>query len=92
LSYLKNLGVNIINLGTGAGSGRLEVVRTFEAVSGRSVPYSIGKRRAGDVAVGYADPRFAEGVLGWKSVRSLTQMCADHWRWQLKNPNGYRAA
>jgi UDP-glucose 4-epimerase len=92
LSYLKNLGVHVINLGTGAGSSVLEVVRTFEAVSGRSVPYSIGKRRAGDVAVCYADPRFAEGVLGWKSVRSLTQMCADHWRWQLKNPNGYRAA
>jgi UDP-glucose 4-epimerase len=92
LSYLKKPGVHVINLGTGAGSSVLEVVRTFEAVSGRSVPYSIGKRRAGDVAVCYADPTLAEGVLGWKSVRSLTQMCADHWRWQLKNPNGYRAA
>jgi UDP-glucose 4-epimerase len=91
LSYLKKPGVLVVNLGTGAGTSVLEVVRTFEAVSGRSVPYAIGKRRAGDVAVCYADPRLAEGVLGWKSVRSLTQMCADHWRWQSKNPNGYRA-
>jgi UDP-glucose 4-epimerase len=45
----------------------------------------------GDVAICYADPTLAEGVLGWKSVRSLTQICADHWRWQSKNPNGYRA-
>jgi UDP-glucose 4-epimerase len=68
------------------------VVQTFEAVSGRSIPYAIGERRAGDVAICYADPTLAEAVLGWKSARSLTLMCADHWRWQLKNPNGYRGA
>ena len=92
LGHLKKPGVQVLNLGTGAGRSVLEVVRTFEKVSGRSVPYSIGNRRAGDVAVCYADPSLAEGVLGWRSQRSLTQMCADHWRWQLKNPNGYRAA
>jgi UDP-glucose 4-epimerase len=88
LSHLKQPGVLTVNLGTGAGL--LEVVRTFEVVSGRSIPYAIGERRAGDVAICYADPTLAQDVLGWKSTRSLTQTCADHWRWQMKNPNGYR--
>ena len=79
-----------MNLGTGNGSSVLDVIRTFEAVSGRSVPFEIDKRRTGDVAVCFADPTFAERELGWKSVRSLAEMCADHWRWQCKNPDGYR--
>jgi UDP-glucose 4-epimerase len=90
LSHLKQPGVLTVNLGTGSGASVLEVVRTFEAVSGRSIPYEIGERRAGDVAICYADPTLKEAVLGWKSARSLTQMCANHWRWQLKNPNCYR--
>jgi len=89
LHHLKKPGVLTVNLGTGGGSSVLEVIRTFEAVSGRSVPYEIGERRAGDVAICYADPTFAKEVLGWTSARSLAQMCADHWCWQLKNPNGY---
>jgi UDP-glucose 4-epimerase len=88
LRHLKRPGVLTVNLGTGNGSSVLEVIRTFEAVSGRSVRYEIGERRAGDVAIGYADPTFAKEELGWKSARSLEQ--ADHWRWQLQNPNGYR--
>jgi len=92
LSHLKQPGVLTVNLGTGNGSSVLEVIRTFEAVSGRSVAYEIGERRAGDVAICYADATFAGEALGWKSARSLAQMCADHWRWQLKNPNGYRGA
>ena len=90
LSQLKRPGVLTVNLGTGSGSSVLEVIRTFAAVSGRSVPYEIGERRAGDVAICYADPTLAKEALGWKSVRSLAQMCADHWRWQSKNPYGYR--
>ena len=90
LNGLKQPGVITLNLGTGNGSSVLEVVRTFEAVSGRSVAYEIGGRRAGDVAICYADPTLAGDTLGWQSARSLAQMCADHWRWQLKNPNGYR--
>jgi UDP-glucose 4-epimerase len=89
LSHLKQPGLLTVNLGTGTGSSVLEVVRTFEAVSGRSIPYAIAERRAGDVAICYADATLAERVLGWKSTRSLMQMCADHWRWQLQNPNGY---
>jgi UDP-glucose 4-epimerase len=92
LNHLKRPGMLTVNLGTGTGSSVLEVLRTFEIVSGRSIPYAISKRRAGDVAICYADPTLAEGVLGWKSTRSLTQMCADHWRWQMKNPNGYRGS
>ncbi|MBR1277484.1 UDP-glucose 4-epimerase GalE [Bradyrhizobium sp. AUGA SZCCT0283] len=90
LSHLKVPGVLTANLGTGSGASVLEVIRTFEAVSGRSIPYVFGERRPGDVAICYADPMLAEATFGWKATRSLTQMCADHWRWQLKNPNGYR--
>jgi UDP-glucose 4-epimerase len=88
LSQLKQPGVLTVNLGTGAGSSVLEVVRTFEAASGRSIPYVIGARRAGDLAICYADPTLAEGH--WVGNQPLMQMCADHWRWQMKNPNGCR--
>jgi UDP-glucose 4-epimerase len=54
--------------------------------------YGSDERRGGDVATCYADPTLAERLRGWKSGLSLTQMCADHWRWQMKNPNGYRGA
>jgi UDP-glucose 4-epimerase len=91
LRHLRQPGVLTVNLGTGNGSSVLEVIRTFEAVSGRWIPYEIAERRAGDVAICYADPTLAKEALSWKSARSLAQMCADHWRWQLKNPNGYRA-
>lgn len=92
LRHLRKPGVLTVNLGTGNGSSVLEVVRTFEAVSGRSVPYEVKERRAGDVAVCFADPTFAMDAIGWKSTRSLQQMCADHWRWQLQNPNGYHGS
>lgn len=90
LRHLRQPGLITINLGTGTGSSVLDVVRTFEKVSGRSIPYEVRERRAGDVAVCLADPAFAKQVLGWTSTRSLEQMCADHWRWQLRNPNGYQ--
>lgn len=89
LRQLRQPGVLTVNLGTGNGSSVLDVVRRFEAASGRTVPYEIRERRAGDVAACYADPTFALEALGWKSTRSLQQMCADHWHWQLQNPNGY---
>ncbi|WP_065752146.1 UDP-glucose 4-epimerase GalE [Bradyrhizobium paxllaeri] len=90
LNHLKQPGMLTVNLGTGSGNSVLEVIRTFEAVSGRSVPYEFGERRPGDVAACYANPTFARKALGWKSRRSLAQMCADHWRWQSQNPDGYR--
>lgn len=90
LNHLKQPGVLTLNLGTGNGSSVLDVIRTFEAVSGRSVPYEIRERRAGDVAICYANPALAGDTLRWQSARSLTEMCADHWRWQFNNPNGYQ--
>ena len=79
-----------VNLGTGQGYSVLEVVKAFEAASGRPVPYQLVARRAGDVAQCYADPALAEALLGWRASRGLDQMCADAWRWQSGNPNGYR--
>jgi UDP-glucose 4-epimerase len=79
-----------VNLGTGRGYSVLEVVRAFEAASGKPVAYKIAPRRAGDVAQCYADPSLAETLLGWRATRSLEDMCADAWRWQSRNPNGYR--
>lgn len=92
LRQLRQPGLLTVNLGTGKGSSVLDVVHAFEAASGRSIHYEIGERRAGDVAVCYADPTFAKDALGWTSALSLQQMCADHWRWQLQNPNGYRGS
>ena len=79
-----------VNLGTGQGYSVLEVVKAFEAASGRPVPYQLVARRPGDVAQCYADPSQAAALLGWKASRGLDQMCADAWRWQSGNPNGYR--
>ena len=79
-----------VNLGTGRGYSVLDVVRAFEAASGRPVPYELVARRPGDVAQCYADPSQALALLGWKSSRDLDRMCADAWRWQSANPDGYR--
>ena len=90
LSQLRQPGLLTVNLGTGSGSSVMDVIQTFKEVSGRPVPYVIDQRRVGDVAICYADPTLAKNLLGWTSKRSLTQMCADHWHWQIQNPNGYR--
>ena len=78
-----------INLGTGVGYSVLGMVRAFEQASGRPVPYRVQPRRAGDVAACYADPAMAQRVLGWQATRGLQDMCADAWRWQSQNPQGY---
>lgn len=79
------------NLGTGRGYSVLDVVRAFERVSGRKIPHVLAARRPGDIAACYADPTRAERELGWKAVRGLDEMCADAWRWQCGNPQGYDA-
>ncbi len=81
-----------VNLGTGVGYSVLEMVRAFEQTSGRAVPYQVAPRRAGDIAACYADPAQALALLGWRAQRSLDAMCADAWRWQSGNPNGYARA
>ena len=83
-------GCAAINLGTGRGTSVLELVRAFENATGKSVPYTITARRPGDIAACWADPSLAQRVLGWQALRSIEQACADGWRWQQSNPNGYR--
>ena len=78
-----------VNLGTGAGSSVLEVVRAFEKASGMRIPYEVKPRRPGDIASYYAATAYASELMGWKATRKLETMCADHWRWQHNNPNGY---
>ncbi|MBZ0067329.1 MAG: UDP-glucose 4-epimerase GalE [Thiobacillus sp.] len=82
-------GVKTWNLGTGRGVSVLDMVRGFEAASGKPVPYQIVARRAGDVAQCWADPARAAQELGWRAEYDLPRMCADSWRWQQGNPEGY---
>jgi UDP-glucose 4-epimerase len=81
-----------INLGTGRGTSVLELVQAVERASGRTIPYAIVARRAGDIAACWADARRARELLGWEAELSLDRMCADGWRWQQGNPDGYRSA
>ena len=92
VDYLtKNPGLDVINLGTGVGYSVLDMVKAFSKACGKDLPYEIKPRRAGDIAMCYADPAKAEKVLGWKATRGLDEMCADSWRWQSQNPNGYES-
>ncbi len=82
-------GAEAINLGTGTGYSVLEMIAAVEQVSGKKIAHTFGPRRPGDIATCYADPSYAEKLLGWKATRDLTTMCVDGWRWQQQNPNGY---
>lgn len=82
-------GVHIWNLGTGTGYSVLEMITAFEQASGRSVPYAIAPRRAGDIAECWSDPSKAYRELGWRALLGLPEMMADTWRWQSQNPQGY---
>lgn len=84
-----NEGLLTLNLGTGIGASVLDVVTTFERMSGRAVPRDMGPRRPGDVPAYWADPALAWETLGWKAKRGLDEMCADSWRWQESNPDAY---
>lgn len=83
-------GLHIWNLGTGTGYSVLEIIHAFERASGKNIPYQIAPRRQGDIAMCYSNPAKAERELGWKATRDLETMMKDTWRWQTKNPNGYR--
>ena len=87
----ENAGLLIYNLGTGIGYSVLDVVRTFEKVNGIKIPYRIAPRRAGDIDENYADPKKALAELGWKTEKTLEDMCRDSWNFQKRNPNGYEA-
>jgi len=84
-----NPGTVTYNLGTGRGYSVLEVVSAFEQTSEKKIPYKIMGRRPGDAAICYADPSKAERELNWSAKMDLNEMCADVWRWQSNNPNGY---
>lgn len=85
-------GAHTYNLGTGLGYSVLQMVRAFEAASGRPVPFEFGPRRPGDIATCYADPTKAKAELGWQAQLGLDAMMRDAWRWVQQNPNGYAAA
>lgn len=93
LAYLAgHTGVEAVNLGTGIGYSVLDIKHAFERVNGLTIPYVMDPRRPGDIAACYADPAKAKALLGWTARRTLEDMCRDAWRWQRRNPNGYREA
>ena len=85
----ENAGLKVYNLGTGVGYSVLDIVKNFEEATGQKIPYEIKPRRAGDIAANYADASLAKEEMGWEAQFGIREMCADSWRWQSNNPNGY---
>lgn len=85
----ENPGVKIYNLGTGNGYSVLDVIKAFSKACGHDVPYVIKDRRPGDIATCYSDATLAKEELGWEAQYGIDEMCADSWKWQSMNPNGY---
>ena len=83
-------GLKIYNLGTGNGYSVLDIVHNFESATGVHVPYSIQPRRPGDIATCYASADKAKEELGWVAENDIRDMCADSWKWQQMNPNGFK--
>lgn len=86
---MKVEGTEYYNIGTGIGYSVLDIVKAFEKVSGKKIAYVIDKRRSGDIAECYADPRRAREILGWQAEYDIERMCRDAYRWQTMNPEGY---
>ncbi len=89
LEHLTQPQCYAVNLGTGRGYSVLEVIAAFQLASGKPIAYTLCDRRPGDVAACYADPSAALQQLGWSAQKDLAVMCADHWRWQSNNPQGF---
>ncbi|MCD8198034.1 MAG: UDP-glucose 4-epimerase GalE [Lachnospiraceae bacterium] len=87
--FKEEKAVRIYNLGTGQGYSVLQVIKAFEKACGKEIPYEIKPRRAGDIATCYCTPAKAKAELGWEAQYGIEEMCADTWRWQSRNPNGY---
>lgn len=85
-----NSGLSIYNLGTGNGYSVLDVIKNMNKAVGRELPYVVAPRRSGDIAVCYADSSKAKEELGWEAKFGIEEMCEDSWRWQSKNPDGYK--
>ena len=90
LKKLEEPGVHIYNLGTGVGYSVLDMIHAFEKACGKTLPYAILPRRAGDIASCYASSEKAERELGWKAEYGIEEMCRDQWNWQKNNPEGYQ--
>ena len=84
-----NKGTEIFNLGTGTPYSVTEIVDTFEKVNDIKINHVYGDRRAGDLPESYANADKALNILGWKTEKTLADMCRDSWNWQKNNPNGY---
>ena len=78
-------GLYIYNLGTGTGYSVLDMVKSFEEITGNEVPYKIAPRRAGDIATCYSDPKKAKEELGWEAKKGIKEMCEDSWNFIKKN-------
>jgi UDP-glucose 4-epimerase len=85
-------GMRVFNLGAGAGTSVLELMDAFGDACGRRIPYSIERRRPGDVAVLVADANAVAREWGWQPRYGVTAMCRDAWRFQRLNPSGYEDA
>jgi len=83
-------GALAVNLGTGRGYSVKEMIAAVARTVGREIPHRIGPRRPGDIASCFADASLARSRLAWSAARDLDTMCADSWRWQKSNPDGYR--
>ncbi len=88
-AFKRHPGLLTVNLGAGRGYSVLELVKTFERVNLVPVPYRIAPRRAGDIAIYFADAQLAKKLLNWETKRSLEDICRDTWRWQTQNPSGF---
>ena len=86
---VQHKGTSVFNLGTGVPYSVLDIVNAFEKVNGIKIKYEFGPRRAGDLPQFWADSEKAQKILGWKTTRTLEDMCRDTWRWQSNNANGY---
>jgi UDP-glucose 4-epimerase len=83
-------GTHVYNLGTGRGTSVLELIEAFSRASGRDIPYKIAERRQGDIGSFYADPSKAKTILNWTATKTVHDACRDSWKWQSKNPDGYK--
>lgn len=90
LDNLSNPQCLAINLGTGIGYSVMDVIKSFESASSKTIPYKLAQRRPGDVATCYANPSLARQRLAWEAELDLFAMCQDQWRWQLNNSRGYK--
>jgi UDP-glucose 4-epimerase len=86
----RKCGLLTVNLGAGRGYSVLDLVTTFEQVNDIKIPYKIVERRAGDIAIYFADANYAKEALNWQTTKSLEDICRDSWHWQSKNPKGYQ--